>query len=360
MYRLPQALLLALASFLLFFFVFGRSAYGDEPPTPPPSDSFIEALRLAAQEPERIEPTFDDLSNDLRDDFHDDLEPPAASPYSRDGQVEVAVRRYRDSGEAPILKRNSTVLFPFDESQPMVRCSPLRACDIELQAGEAITGVALGDTERWITSPLESGDVDRPTPHVLVKPTDYDLATNLVIATNRRTYHIGLISPTIDDLESGELAYHRHVTFYYPEEMVQRWASRDELRRLKAEQQKQARAAPRGPAPIAQPHAPDLKSLNFNYSKKHKRRIRWAPTTIFDDGTHVYIQMPENIRSMDLPALLVEAGNGELGVVNYRVRGRWYIVDGVFEKAELVLGVGKHRKRVKIRNDHLRRSMRHA
>ena len=48
---------------------------------------------------------------------------------------------------------------------------------------------------------------------------------------------------------------------------------------------------------------------------------------------------------------LVKAPNGELGVVNYRVQGRWYIVDGVFEKAELVLGVGKHRKRVKIKND---------
>jgi type IV secretion system protein VirB9 len=316
-----------------------------------PSEAFLEALMAAAETTMPSDPM---PSDPMSPEPDASLEPAQlATPFGREGQVEVAVRRYRDSGEAPILKRNSTVLFPFDESQPTVRCSPLRACDIELQAGEVITGVALGDTERWITNPLESGDVNRPIPHVLVKPTDYDLATNLVIATNRRTYHIGLVSPTIDALENGELAYHRHVTFYYPEEMVQQWATRDELRRRKVEQEQQQRTAQKRPAGFAQPKASDLKSLNFDYGTKHKRRIRWAPTTIFDDGAHVYIQMPENIYSMDLPALLVEAPNGELGVVNYRVQGRWYIVDGVFAKAELVLGVGKHRKRVKIHNDQL-------
>ena len=78
-----------------------------------------------------------------------------------------------------------------------MRCTPLRACDIELQAGEVVTGVALGDTERWVTSPLDSGAADDPTSHVIVKPKDYDLATNIVIGTDRRTYHLSLLSPPL-------------------------------------------------------------------------------------------------------------------------------------------------------------------
>ena len=79
----------------------------------------------------------------------------------RDGQIHQAVETFRAGEEAPVIKRSGSVIYPFDESQPVVRCSPLRACDIELQAGEIVTGVALGDTERWLTSPLESGDPDR-------------------------------------------------------------------------------------------------------------------------------------------------------------------------------------------------------
>ena len=268
----------------------------------------------------------------------------------REAQIEEAAKRYRDAGEAPVLKRSSTVIYPFDESHPVIRCSPLRACDIELQAGEAITGIAIGDSERWITSPLESGEVEAPVPHVIVKPVDYDLATNLIIATTARTYHLGLVSPAIDALEDGELGYHRHVSFYYPEEMVQRWATEEKLRQRQAKVKAQQRVALQPPPPIARPSAAHVEALNFEYELKHKRRIRWAPTTVFDDGAHFYIQMPETVRSMDLPALLIEAGDGQLAVPNYRVKGRWYIVDGVFEKAELVLGVGKHRRRVKIRN----------
>ena len=39
-----------------------------------------------------------------------------------------------------------------------------------------------------------------------------------------------------------------------------------------------------------------------------------------------------------------------MGITNYRVRGAWYIVDGLFKKAELVVGVGTKRKKVEIRN----------
>ena len=275
-----------------------------------------------------------------------DLEAPAGR---RDGQIHQAVEAFRAGKEAPVIKRSGSVIYPFDESQPVVRCSPLRACDIELQAGEIVTGVALGDTERWLTSPLESGDPDRAVPHVLVKPKAYDIATNLVIATTRRTYHVGLISPPRSQLEAGQLAYHRHVTFYYPDEMVQQWATREEIRKRQEAAEQQA-AAKRTVEPVATTQVAAIQDLNFEYRVRHRRRVRWAPANVFDDGRHVYIQMPESIRARDLPALLVETADGQLAVTNYRVQGRWYIVDGLFEEAQLVLGVGKRRQKVRIQN----------
>jgi len=39
-----------------------------------------------------------------------------------------------------------------------------------------------------------------------------------------------------------------------------------------------------------------------------------------------------------------------MAISNYRVRDSWYIVDGLFQRAELVVGVGRKRKRVEIIN----------
>ena len=51
------------------------------------------------------------------------------------------------------------VLYPYDQGPtPVVDCEPLRTTDIQLQAGETITDVAMGDTERWMATPASSGD----------------------------------------------------------------------------------------------------------------------------------------------------------------------------------------------------------
>ncbi|MCP3993526.1 MAG: P-type conjugative transfer protein TrbG [bacterium] len=276
----------------------------------------------------------------------EETDPPPEPPRpkrGRQGAVDLATEHYRTSGDAPIVRRHGGIVFPFDESQPQVRCSPLRACDIELEAGEVIRDVALGDTERWIASPLASGDVDHSVPHVVVKPKDYGLSTNLVIGTTRRTYRLRLSSPTKAQLDSGHVTDHRHVSFYYPQQLVETWATEEELRRLEAER------------PKSTPHIQGLAAfsvddLNFAYRIAPDRKIPWAPETVFDDGEHVYIQLPPAVRSRDLPALLVEIEGGDLAVSNYRVQGLWYIVDGLFERAQLVVGVGKARKKVALHN----------
>ena len=144
-----------------------------------------------------------------------------------DGDVTVRVSHstlnYKDglavTGKAPVVRKPGFVVFPYGERQPILYCKPLRICDIELEAGEGVLNIALGDSERWIASKMESGPEDGRRAHVVVKPTEFDLSTNLVITTDRRVYHLGLISTLEEDA-----SYFRSVRFYYPQDTVQRWA----------------------------------------------------------------------------------------------------------------------------------------
>ncbi len=67
--------------------------------------------------------------------------------------------------------------------------------DIALQEGEQLVGsgpVAAGDTVRWMIGDTISGVGATARVHILVKPVRPDITTNLIINTDRRTYHIEL------------------------------------------------------------------------------------------------------------------------------------------------------------------------
>ena len=87
----------------------------------------------------------------------------------------------------------------------------------------------------------------------------------------------------------------------------------------------------------------DPGQLNFSYTISGPQ-MPWKPIRAFDDGTHVYIQMPTGMKSSEAPALMVAAGNGSQ-MVNYRVRGDYYVVDRLFDQAVLVSGVGRQQDR---------------
>src|SRR3989449_8951808 len=206
-------------------------------------------------------------------------------------------------------------------------------CDIELEAGEEILNVSLGDSSRWLASPAFSGDGEGLTPHVLVKPTELGIATNAVITTTRRSYYLGLVS-------RSDAAHVRRVKFYYPQDLVQQ---ANGIFRANAMQRKQDRRTTIARLPRFAPEA-----LNFNYQIEGDD-VPWKPVRAFDDGTHVYIQMPQAMRVTEAPALLVQTRTGDAALVNYRLRQPYYIVDKLFETALLITGVGKHQERVTIR-----------
>jgi P-type conjugative transfer protein TrbG len=171
----------------------------------------------------------------------------------------------------------------------------------------ALGPVASGDTVRWMIGDTVSGSGPASRVHILVKPIRPDIATNLVINTDRRTYHL--------ELRANPSVYMASVSWTYPQ---------DELIALR-----QARTEAIGAAPVAA--GIDLSTLNFRYAIDGDRPD-WRPLRAFDDGVRVFIEFPESIAQGELPPLFVIGAKGEAELVNYRVAGRYMIVDRLFAK----------------------------
>lgn len=223
---------------------------------------------------------------------------------------------------------NSMQVYPFIEGALyQVYAAPGEITDIGLQQGEQLVGsgpVAAGDTVRWIIGDTESGTGANKQIHILVKPTRPDLSTNLVINTDKRTYHM--------ELRSTGTTYMASVSWQYP---------RDQLIALRR-QNDEAQAA----RPISA--SVDLAHVNFRYAITGDR-APWRPLRAFDDGRQVYIEFPRGIGQGDMPPLFVVGPQGKTSdLVNYRVRGNYMIVDRLFAAAELRYGAGKRQERVRI------------
>lgn len=214
-----------------------------------------------------------------------------------------------------------------------VYAAPGQVTDIVLQEGEQLVGpgpVASGDTVRWIIGDTVSGAGARRRVHILVKPTRSDIMTNMIINTDRRTYHV--------ELRATAAAYMASVSWTYPA---------DELIALQAAEAEAARLAP-----VA--GAIDLAALNFRY-RITGDKAAWRPVRAFDDGWQLFIEFGEDIATGDMPPLFVLGAKGEAELVNYRVQGRYMIVDRLFERGELRLGAGKQARSVRIEREMARR-----
>ncbi len=77
-------------------------------------------------------------------------------------------------GTAAVMTRgpDGKVIYLYGQTQPSVVCSPLQLCEIELQAGEAVRDVLVGDTVRWKVEPATSGSAEGQKIHLIVKPSE--------------------------------------------------------------------------------------------------------------------------------------------------------------------------------------------
>ena len=70
-----------------------------------------------------------------------------------------------------------------------------RITDIERQPGEQLSAPPVaGDTVRWKTSIIKGGKGRNETTHIILKPLEGGIETNLILTTDKHTYHIRALS----------------------------------------------------------------------------------------------------------------------------------------------------------------------
>lgn len=207
---------------------------------------------------------------------------------------------------------NAIQIYPYTRGALyQVYAAPEQVTDIALQPGEELMSVSAGDTVRWVLGDTVSGAGDQAQVHILVKPIQAGLKTNLIITTSRRAYHL--------ELHAFRETYMAAVSWRYSDQPL--------VRRM-AETSGQVERAPQGL---------QLDRLRFRYEISGDEP-HWRPTRVFDDGRKVYIQFPARLDQGEAPPLFVVGRDGKSQLVNYRMRDNYYVVDRLFALAELRLG----------------------
>ena len=250
-------------------------------------------------------------------------------------------RLWETTASMPTQGENGKVVYIYGQGMPVLVCAPLRVCAIELESGEHLQSQPqIGDSRRWEITPVLSGSGLEETPILIVKPIEAGLETDLIVPTDKRTYVVRLVSdPT---------RFVSRLSFQYPDEDRAKWAAfaarQDEAKR-NAETVAQERRERDQKAQVLPMADNAVDKLYLDYRLSGDEHLR--PDHVFDDGEHTYLIYQNDGRFRELPTLLLVV-NGKSELVNFRVDGSRYIVDRLFDKAILVVGVGKKQTRVTI------------
>ena len=196
---------------------------------------------------------------------------------------------------------------------------PARSPTSRLQAGEQLVGsgpVAAGDTVRWIIGDTESGaGAAKQDPYPGQADARRTCMTNLVINTDRRTYHL--------ELRSTEKTYMASVSWQYPQ---------DQLIALRRQN-----AAAEAAAPVDSRRRSSRDSISAMRSRA--TAAPWRPLRAFDDGRKVYIEFPRGIApGRDAAALRHRRRRRQPSSSITACAAIYMIVDRLFAAAELRLG----------------------
>lgn len=207
----------------------------------------------------------------------------------------------------------SKAVYTFEEGKIFqIHGSPDRITDIELGFGETLLSAPkAADSIRWTAEFMESGTGKAKKQHILVSPQELGIETNMIVSTNKRVYHLQLVSADW---------YQPTVTWRYPKE-------EEAIANFKLKKESQVETISCGP-----------EKLNFGYTVKNNDEYSWAPLRVFDCEGKTYLQMSKGVKHRESPILFVRSEDGEPILTNYRVKGDYYIVDRLFERAELRVG----------------------
>jgi type IV secretion system protein VirB9 len=240
---------------------------------------------------------------------------------------------YLGSKNEPV-RDGFAIYYPYTEhSEPIIHVSPLHVTEIQFDQAEHVLSADAGDTTRFAVKSERNhvriktcpqgcaamGNAGYSGQAVAAVPTTYN--TNLIVDTDRRTYHI--------TLQAGAHAMETFA-FWYPGDIAAAQVARQAAMRKSAQE-------------VADPPA----KLNFAY-RITGPAVAWKPIQALDDGSHEYLLFAgDAMLRDDAPALYVQHGKTQ-ELVNYEVRGNYYVIDRLYNEAALTQGVGTDRQTVHI------------
>ena len=183
----------------------------------------------------------------------------------------------------PVPGPDGAIQFLHGSVQPSIVCAVMQVTDIELQPGEQINNINIGDSARWLVEPAVTGAGVAEVQHIVVKPMDVGLETSLMVTTNRRTYHFRL--------KSHKTEYMPKVSFIYPDAVQQRFLALKE---------RQAEEKEKNTIPETQEY---LGNLDFGY-RISGDNAPWKPVRVYNDGQKPLSRCPRKCaRQRLLPCL---------------------------------------------------------
>jgi len=278
--------------------------------------------------------------------FASDSLPPSTAElvYDNAPELNAALKEFVSSGKAPIIKHAGFVLFPYGEVQPVLNCQTDYGCDIELQPGESVKAVILGNEPLWDYLVWDSNQQQETIQHVTIGPRVSQARTNAIIGTDRRTYHLELLSTNKSD-------YTRSAKFYYPRERLQQFQAKQK------HQKKQIPDPSKGDSATALPY----QYVSFSWDITADSNVPWKPVRVFDDRAHIYLYFPEEIRFDNFPGIYTPVAGGQLTQPIWRTvkadagksrdKGSYIVVDGMFDELRLVGEVSGEQHTVVIRKE---------
>ena len=258
-----------------------------------------------------------------------------------DTAAQRLARAYDEAKGAPMpyMQDNGRINFYFGTLNPRIVCRPLRLTNIELEPGEIVRNVHISDSARWLVSGAASGTDDLLTTHIIIKPQLPEIAANMLVHTDRRTYSLELISVL-------EGQYMPSVGFVYPEVPAGTKAADAESWSMLLSMYQQADIVKNAAAvqEIARETAlgargtdPEAVYTRYTIRVIKGGNIPWKPASVYDAAGHTYIVMPNLMQVTESPAFFIKA-DGREKLTNYRVEGNLYIVDRLFDIGILQVG----------------------
>jgi type IV secretion system protein VirB9 len=176
--------------------------------------------------------------------------------------------------------------------------------NIEFAEDESVDSISMGDTTAWQIVPAGR--------RIFLKPMEENATTNMTIITKKRMYYFELHAEEAEDINDPKMVF--TVRFLYPDE------NQSDIRHFSSN---------------AEPDLiNDAQKLNFKYTISGSDLI--SPVKIFDDGDFTYFQFKD--RNSPVPAFFMVDSEGHEEIVNYRVSGKYVVIERVVSRFTLRYG----------------------